>query len=61
MQNLSSPYIALPIPEKLKIRLVFPGNSMLIGRPLKKVFKKIKKHQQIYSLPGKFVGGLSYM
>jgi len=37
MQNLSSSYIALPIPEKMmKICPVVPENTLLIVRPLKK-------------------------
>jgi len=37
MQNSSSPYIALPIPEKLvKIHPVVPENSLLRGRLLTK-------------------------
>jgi len=52
MQDLSSPYIALLIPEKLKICAVVPEISFLMCRPLKiiiiiiiiiKMYKKLRK------------------
>ena len=53
MKNLSGPYIALPIPEKLvKIRPVVPENSLLRGWPLKIFKKKEKYRKKIYSPPG---------
>jgi len=45
MQNLSSPYIALPVREKLvKIRPVVYEKSLLRGRPLKIKKKNIAKY-----------------
>jgi len=57
MQNLSSPYITLPIPEKLlKIRPVVPQNSLLQGRPRPLTKYKIIKENisKIYNPVGKF-------
>jgi len=49
MPNLASPYIALPIPEKLvKIRLVVLENLLLQGRPLQNVKNKEKKTSAKY-------------
>jgi len=68
MQNLSSPYIALPIPEKLvKICLVVPENSLLRSRPLKIFKEKQKKTSAKYiarqaGMPGGLIclpGGLN--
>jgi len=43
MQNLSIPYIALPIAKQMiKIRLVVHENSLFIGRPLKIIIITIK-------------------
>jgi len=54
MENLSSPYIALPVPEKLvKIRPIVSENLMLQGRPLKKEKKNVSK---IYSPPANMPG-----
>jgi len=53
MQSLSSPYIAVPITEKLvKIRPVVPENALLIGRPQKNKEKLRKNIGKIYSLLG---------
>ena len=50
MQDLSSPYIAIPTQENLvKIRPVFPENSWLRGRTLKHILTRNAWQSLAYS------------